>query len=303
MHACCMMPNTAVTTLDAQWSDDFHHALHVLLTGEKTGYYADFGTVEDLGKVMRDGWLYAGQLSHFRKRRHGNSPTGIATHQFVVFNQNHDQVDNRAGGERIADLVDLESLKMAAGVTLLSPFVPLLFMGEEYGEMQPFQYFTSHGDQDLIEAVRKGRRDEFAAFGWTEIPDPQSEATFERSKLNYRATDKPQHRILRNFYRDLIALRKKFRLGGRKPEGECDKQQQTIRLGYREPGLLAVYHFGDAAISLSEPTSAQSGAVILNSDDPRWREPVASPAEPPAEQIVLGRNSFVVFASAVSAKP
>jgi maltooligosyltrehalose trehalohydrolase len=289
--------------LDAQWSDDFHHALHVLLTGEKTGYYADFGTVEDLAKVMRAGWLYTGQFSRFRKRRHGNSPTGIATERFVVFNQNHDQVGNRAGGERLADLVDFESLKMAAGVTLLSPFVPLLFMGEEYGEMQPFQYFTSHDDQDLIEAVRKGRLDEFAAFGWTEIPDPQSEATFERSKLNCRAPDGPQHRILRDFYRLLITLRKKFRLGGRQPEVECDKQQQMIRLDYRAPGLSVVYHFGDATISLSASNSAPSGAVILNSADPQWREPSASPAEPLAEEIVLGRHSFVVFASAMSAKP
>jgi maltooligosyltrehalose trehalohydrolase len=290
-------------SLDAQWSDDFHHALHGLLTGEKTGYYADFGTLEDLAKVMRDGWLYAGQFSQFRKRRHGNSPKGIPTDRFVVFNQNHDQVGNRAGGERLADLVDFTSLKMAAGVVLLSPFVPLLFMGEEYGEKQPFQYFTSHGDQDLIEAVRKGRRDEFAAFGWTEIPDPQSEATFERSKLNDGATSEPQHRILRTFYRELIALRKKFRLGGSKPEVVCDEQQRTIRLDYPEQGLSVIYHFGDGVISLWGPDSTESGALILNSDDPQWREPSASPARPPVEGTVLGRNSFVVFASAVHGKP
>jgi maltooligosyltrehalose trehalohydrolase len=199
--------------------------------------------------------------------------------------------------------VDFESLKMAAAVTLPAPFVPLLFMGEEYGEERPVLYFTSHGDHDLIEAVRKGRCDEFAVFRCSEIPDPQSEATFARSKLNYRATDEPQHRILLNLHREQIALRRKFQLGRRKPEVECDTQQQTIRLDYREPEVSVVYHFGDRAISLTEIQSAHSGAVILRSGDPPWREPAASPAEPPAEEIVLGRNSFAVFARAVSAQP
>jgi maltooligosyltrehalose trehalohydrolase len=290
--------------LDAQWSDDFHHALHVLLTGEKGGYYADFGSIADLATTMRDGWLYAGQFSRFRKRRYGNSPKGIATDRFVVYSQNHDQVGNRAGGERLADLVDFHALKMAAAVTLLSPFVPLLFMGEEYGEKRPFLYFTSHGDHDLIEAVRKGRSDEFAAFGWTEIPDPQSEATFERSKLNYREKDAPQHRLLWNLYRALIGLRKNFRLGGCRPEVEWNEQWQTIRLVYLETGLTVIYHFGNDAISLSALHDVQEGDVILNSNDAQWCEPVAAvTAEQSPEEIVLRRNSFVVFASTVSSKP
>ena len=289
--------------LDAQWSDDFHHALHVLLTGEKGGYYADFGSVEDLATILRDGWLYAGQFSRFRKRRHGNSPKGVRTDRFVVFSQNHDQVGNRAGGERLADLVDLEGLKMAAGVALLSPFVPLLFMGEEYGEKQPFQYFTSHGNKGLIEAVRKGRREEFASFGWSDIPDPQSEATFERSKLDYRAKDDGSHQVLREFYRELIKLRKKFRLGGSKPEVEWNQKQQTILLEYREQGITVMYHFGNAEIALSTPHGATAGFMILNSNDSRWRDlPATSPAGQSAERIVLGRNSFVVFASTAGAE-
>lgn len=289
--------------LDAQWSDDFHHALHVLLTGEKGGYYADFGSIADLATTMRDGWLYAGQFSRFRKRRYGNSPKGIATDRFVVYSQNHDQVGNRAGGERLADLVDFESLKMAAALTLLSPFVPLLFMGEEYGEKRPFLYFTSHGDHDLIEAVRKGRRDEFAAFGWAEIPDPQSEATFERSKLNYGTKDEAQHRILWNLYRELIALRKNHRLGGSGPEVEWNERQRTIRLAYLETGLTVNYYFGTDAIWLSALQDGQEGAVILNSNDAKWCEPVAAAAaEQSLEEIVLRRNSFVVLASTVSLK-
>ena len=284
--------------LDAQWSDDFHHALHTLLTGERSGYYADFGSIEDLATVLRDGWLYAGQFSRFRRRRHGNSPGGIRTDRFVVFSQNHDQVGNRAGGERLANLVDFDGLKMAAGVTLLSPFVPLLFMGEEYGEKRPFQYFTSHGDERLIEAVRKGRREEFSSFGWSDAPDPQSEATFECSKLDYCAEDDSSHQALREFYRELIRLRKEFRLGGSKPRVEWDREQQTILLEYREPGMAVIYHFGDAEIVLSIPPGVLAGSVILNSNDSRWCDlPAKSPAGRPTERIVLGRNSFAVFAS------
>src|SRR4029077_1030537 len=162
--------------LDVQWSDDFHHALHTLLTHEFTGYYSDFGSIDDLCEVLRDGWLYSGQYSRFRRRRHGNSAAGIQQSRFVVFSQNHDQVGNRAQGERLIQLVDFESIKLAAGVTLLSPFVPLLFMGEEYGETHPFLYSTSHFSPELNEAVRKGRREEFAAFGWgDDLPDPDDE--------------------------------------------------------------------------------------------------------------------------------
>jgi len=162
--------------LDAQWSDDFHHAVHTLLTGENRGYYSDFGAMTSLASTLRDGWYYSGQYSPHRRRRHGNSPKGLPPAKFVVCNQNHDQVGNRAAGERLTALVGTEALKLAAGITLLSPFVPLLFMGEEYGESAPFQYFVSHGDPVLVDAVRRGRREEFAAFGWQDsVPDPQDE--------------------------------------------------------------------------------------------------------------------------------
>ncbi len=150
--------------LDAQWNDDFHHALRVLLTGDQGGYYQDFGELGHLAKAFREGFVYAGDYSTYRRRRHGNSSQHMPAQQFVVFTQNHDQVGNRMLGERLSQLVSLEALKLAASAVLLSPFIPLLFMGEEYGEVAPFQYFISHLDAQLVDAVRRGRREEFASL-------------------------------------------------------------------------------------------------------------------------------------------
>ncbi|MFN3531730.1 MAG: malto-oligosyltrehalose trehalohydrolase [Candidatus Brocadia sp.] len=194
---------------DAQWNDDFHHALHTLITGETTGYYEDFGKVEHMEKAFREGFVYSGYYSRFRKRRHGSSSKRIAAHQFIVFSQNHDQVGNRMLGERLSTLVSFEALKLAAGIVLLSPYIPLLFMGEEYGEDAPFLYFVSHSDPALIEAVRQGRKKEFHEFKWQgEPPDPQSIETFLKSKINWNKRTEGNHRILLNFYKILITLRK-----------------------------------------------------------------------------------------------
>ncbi len=195
--------------IPAQWSDDFHHALHTLLTGESTGYYADFGAVDDLVAALRDGYVYGDRYSRHRRRRHGNPSADRPAEQFVIFSQNHDQVGNRMNGDRLSTLVSFEALKLAAGAVLLSPYVPMLFMGEEYGEEAPFQYFVSHGDPDLVEAVRKGRKEEFESFGWAEEPpDPQSEATFQRCKLRWAERGKGRHKTLLDFYRTLIYLRR-----------------------------------------------------------------------------------------------
>ncbi len=195
--------------LDAQWNDDFHHSLHVLLTDEQTGYYQDFGQLQHLTKAFQEGFVYSGQYSCYRQRRHGVSSKDIPAYRFVVFAQNHDQVGNRMSGKRLSQLVSFEALKLAAGVVLLSPFIPLLFMGEEYGETAPFPYFVSHSEPELVKAVRKGRQDEFAAFQWPgELPDPQDEATFLRARLNHDLRHDEQHHILLEFYRELIRLRK-----------------------------------------------------------------------------------------------
>ncbi len=194
--------------LDAQWSDDFHHALHTVLTGERTGYYADFGELGQLAKALRNAFVYDGNYSTYRDRRQGASPAGLSGHNFVACVQNHDQVGNRAIGDRSTTLMSAGRLRIGAALVLTAPFVPLLFQGEEWGAATPFQYFTDH-EPELGRAVSAGRRKEFAAFGWdpASIPDPQDTATFERSKLDWSEPEREPHRGILQWYRDLIRLR------------------------------------------------------------------------------------------------
>jgi maltooligosyltrehalose trehalohydrolase len=261
--------------LDTQWADDFHHSVHTLLTGEQRGYYADFGRISELTATLRDGWCYRGQYSVHRRRRHGNSPEGIASRKFVVCNQNHDQVGNRAAGDRLSTLVSFEALKLAAGVTLLSPFLPLLFMGEEYGEPAPFQYFTSHGDHELVEAVRRGRREEFAAFGWEDsVPDPQAEQTFARSHLNSMLKQSEPHKTLYGLYRELIRIRKALRLGSRESRTIRELGQQSLLLHYPgAPETVVLFNFADRAATVKVPDLAGNWTVLLDSAAESWRGP------------------------------
>ncbi len=288
--------------LHAQWSDDFHHSVHSLLTGERGGYYSDFGGVHYLAETMRKGWFYAGQHSAFRRRKHGNDPSGLPRSNFVVSNQNHDQIGNRARGERLSQLVGFEALKLAAGVTVLSPFVPLLFMGEEYGEKAPFQYFTSHSDADLIEAVRKGRLEEFSAFAWEgEIPDPHEETTFLRSKLNHPAKNEEPHKTLRALYRELLNIRRKYSLAGSdKLEISENEGVLTMVLGEGNSKMLAVifaFVTADSSTDLKLPRGTWT--LRLNSADQLWRGPGASlPKEVRANnslKLQLAAKSFVVL--------
>lgn len=196
--------------LDAQWSDDFHHAVHTLLTGEREGYYADFHSpAEQLVKALNDTFVYDGQYSPARGRRHGAPAGDLSGDRFVVSIQTHDQVGNRARGERLSGLVEPAQLRLAAALMLLSPHVPMLFMGEEYGEERAFPFFCDFGDPDLQEAVRRGRREEFAEFGWSgEIPDPQEERTFLASQLTWSWPDESWKGGLRRLYHDLLAARR-----------------------------------------------------------------------------------------------
>jgi maltooligosyltrehalose trehalohydrolase len=195
--------------LDAHWSDDFHHAVHVALTGERTGYYADFADPGTVAKVLGERYLNDGRYSPHRRRAHGRAAMDIPADRFVVAIQNHDQIGNRAGGERLAALVSPEALRLAAAILLLSPYVPLLFMGEEHGETNPFLYFVSHGDPALVEAVRAGRRREFEAFAWAgEVPDPNAEGTFEASRPDWKQAESPAGARHRALYRDLLRLRR-----------------------------------------------------------------------------------------------
>ena len=262
--------------IDAQWSDDFHHSVHTLLTGERQGYYQDFGTVWHLAETLRQGWCYTGQYSRFRKRSYGNSPAGISRDHFVVCNQNHDQVGNRTGGERLSQLVDFESLKLAAGITLLSPFVPLLFMGEEYAEQHPFQYFTSHLDPTLVEAVRTGRRNEFAAFGWEDVvPDPQSQSTFDRSKLNHEEKEAEPHATMLRLYRELIQLRKKYELG-RSADWQVWKNENSCFGLFRPTGnesLLLLFNFSAKIEKVDVTPWPGHWQPRLVSGDQKWGGP------------------------------
>ena len=194
--------------LDGQWSDDFHHAVHALLTEETLGYYSDFGRVDEVTASLREPFVYNGSFSAHRRRKHGGSSEGLPREKFVVAIQNHDQIGNRASGDRLSTILQPDQQRLAAALLLLSPYVPLLFMGQEYGETNPFQYFVSHGDRELVEAVRIGRRKEFESFGWGEdVPDPQAEETFRRSIPDRARASQPQHAALFALYRDLLTLR------------------------------------------------------------------------------------------------
>ncbi len=212
--------------LDAQWSDDFHHALHSVLTGERSGYYADFGNLDDLATTLVQGYRYAGDYSRFRGRRHGRPAPELDGRRLLGYLQNHDQVGNRALGERSAALLSQGRLMIGAAVVLSAPFVPLLFQGEEWAAGTPFQYFTAHEDPELGAAVGRGRREEFAAFGWdpAAVPDPQAVETFERSKLNWSELSKRAHAEMLDWHTRLIKLRRTTPalLNGRVDEVEFD---------------------------------------------------------------------------------
>jgi len=292
--------------LDAQWNDDFHHALHTLLTGERTGYYQDFGQLSDLAKAFREGYVYSGEYSSYRQRRHGNPSRDIAAHKFVVFAQNHDQVGNRMRGERLSELVCLERAKLAAGIVLLSPFVPLLFMGEEYGETAPFPYFISHSDTALIEAVRRGRRDEFAAFGWAhEPPDPQDESTFLQAKLNHDQRHEGYYRVLLEFHRELIRLRKDIPALAHLSKDDMevfDYEREKVLVIRRRNGpdeAVGIFHFDDESAARSISLPGGQWAKRLDSADTCWQGPGSQiPAKIISDgemALTLSPYSFVLF--------
>ncbi|MEW6173272.1 MAG: malto-oligosyltrehalose trehalohydrolase [Bacillota bacterium] len=263
--------------LDAMWSDDFHHSLHALLTGERIGYYQDFGPLRLLDTALRQGYVYTGEYSIYRRRRHGNRPRMCTADQFVVFSQNHDQVGNRAGGERLSVLVSFSDLKLAAGMVLLSPFLPLIFMGEEYGETAPFQYFTSHSDPELIEAVRKGRREEFAAFNWEgEVPDPQDRSTFRSSRLNFELRLHGRHKVLLELYRLLIRLRRQLPALSASDTGNMDvfiredKHVLSFQRRCADSAAFAVFSFSDAAETVTLPTVPGKWRKLLDTSDRQW---------------------------------
>jgi maltooligosyltrehalose trehalohydrolase len=255
--------------LDAQWADDFHHAIHRYFTGETDGYYSDFTGLADVATVVRDGYVYQGQYSPHRGRRHGRPPTGVGAHQLIVCAQNHDQIGNRAQGERLSMLLHAPQLKAIAAMTLLSPFVPLLFQGEEWGAQTPFLYFTDHEDAALGRLVAAGRSKEFSSFRWQgAVPNPQELETFERSKLNWAETSEPAHAELYEWHRQLIQLRReKFAAHTEvavrsKPIVKFDVTAGWLRFAHG--GLLAMFNL--AARPQRVPMPSGEWELVLRSD-------------------------------------
>jgi maltooligosyltrehalose trehalohydrolase len=266
--------------LDAQWCDDFHHALHAVLTSEKQGYYADFGDLGHLVKSLKEGYVLSWQYSKYRKRHHGSSSRRNSARQFMVFSQNHDQVGNRMCGERLARLVSFEGLKLAAGVVLLSPYIPLLFMGEEYAEEAPFLYFVDHSDPDLISAVREGRAREFQAFQWEERPpDPQILETFVNSRLRWEQRREGKHGIMLRFYKRLIEIRKKipalYHLKKENIEVEEWKEHMVLllRQWYEESEVVILMNFNQKETLIHFRPPPGKWQKILESSHQEYRGP------------------------------
>jgi maltooligosyltrehalose trehalohydrolase len=197
--------------MDAQWGDDFHHALFTVLHHEAgKGYYEDFGSFEKLAKSLTQVFVYDGQYSKYRRRHHGRSVAGLSAHHFIGFIQNHDQIGNRATGDRLEHIVGIDRAKVAVGLVFTAPFVPMLYQGDEYAASTPFQYFADHDDPEMAKAVSAGRKKEFAAFGWdeSEIPDPEDRETFNRSKLNWDEVQQGRHAEMLEWFKQMIHLRR-----------------------------------------------------------------------------------------------
>ncbi|MEX2480365.1 MAG: malto-oligosyltrehalose trehalohydrolase [Gammaproteobacteria bacterium] len=270
--------------LDAQWNEDFHHALHAVLTSERDGYYEDFGAVADVAAALSRGLVYDGRYSRYRRRSHGRPAADLPGRRFVGCLQNHDQVGNRAMGERSAQLLSAGLLRVGAALVLTAPFVPLLFQGEEWGADTPFLYFTDFADPGLAEAVREGRRREFAAFGWDpeRIPDPQARETFERSRLDWDQVGREPHAGLLRWYRDLIALRRSHPAFG-------DDRLERVIVDHDEAERWLMMRRGELAVACNLGTSqrrlecpvAHHPRILLASDPgvSVTREAIGLPAE------------------------
>ncbi len=272
---------------DTQWNDDYHHSLHALLTGERAGYYAGFGKASDLARTMKNGYLYTGQHSVYRGRKYGAKPKTTNGAKFVVCAQNHDQVGNRMFGERLSALVASDKLRLAAAAIVLSPFLPMIFMGEEYGEKSPFQYFTSHSDEDLIEAVRKGRREEFEDFAWQgEAPDPHDDETFLRSKLKWELLDRDEHASLRRLYKELLRIRRETPALRTLDLAAADVDADDVRsvVVVRRQNVLVAFNFSEKA-----------QVVELRFPPAEWRALIDTGAKIERNRLTLPPFAFAVF--------
>lgn len=289
--------------MDAQWIDEFHHALRVTAGEERSGYYADFNGLADLAKSYKDAYVFDGQYSPHRKKLFGVKAENNPGKQFIVFSQNHDQVGNRMLGERTSTLVSFEMQKLMAGAVLVSPFLPMLFMGEEYSEPHPFLYFVSHTDPDLADAVRKGRKAEFAAFhAEGEAPDPVSEKTFEESKLQWELLKEEPHQKMFSFYKSLILLRKQqpalSNLNRNQVDVEVNEQKQTLSLHrwHENEHIYYLMNFSKEQQQLILPNNKKEHKKIFDSADPAWNGPAAAPNIISVEtNVTIQPESFLIY--------
>lgn len=264
---------------DAQWIDEFHHALRVASGQKREGYYADFNGIGHLAKSYKDAYVYDGQFSEHRKKIFG-AKTSNPGHQFVVFSQNHDQTGNRMLGERTSQLVSFEMCKLMAAAVMISPYLPMLFMGEEWAESNPFLFFIDHTDKELAAKVNKGRKEEFAYFNWeSEPPDPRMEETFQQSMLQWDLIKKEPHQAMFRYYKKLIELRK-TQPALMKPDRNTIKVDVNESIGMmvvsrrsEEQQLVCEMNFSDKVQS----TDIKPGyKIILDSASPEWGGPKGS---------------------------
>jgi maltooligosyltrehalose trehalohydrolase len=269
--------------LDAQWNDEFHHALRVTSGIERRGYYTDFNGIRHLAKAYRDAYVYDGIYSEHRKKKFGTSAVNRQGQQFVIFSQNHDHVGNRMFGERTSVLDSFEKQKLLAGAVLVGPFLPLLFMGEEYSEQNPFLYFVHHSDSALIEGVRKGRKEEFAAFHLKgEAPDPQDEKTFNKSKLQWHLLAEQPHATMFRYYQYFISLRKRLpslkKLNRQAIRVEANEKAQVLLIErwHNDQRVFCAMNFSPNKQMVTTPSSDHSWNKLIDSSDVDWKGPGGS---------------------------
>jgi len=277
--------------LDAQWNDDFHHAVHVALTGERSGYYGDYAGPSDVARAMDQGFVYQGQHSKFRRRRHGAPSSSLQPSRFVQFVQNHDQVGNRAGGERLSALVKPEQVRLAAALVALAPGVPLIFMGEEYAESAPFAYFVDHGDPALIEAVRRGRAEEHGRSE-VDVLDPADPATFERCILDDQLRLEPGHRDVWLLYQSLLALRS--------AEPALRRSQRTWTTAHAEGAVVRLIrsHAQTTVVALFNLGGSDAAGVLPDQNAGVLWEELLATSHPTDARVELAPWQFRLFRSA-----
>ncbi len=282
--------------MDAQWIDEFHHALRVTAGGERNGYYSDFNGIEHLAKSYTDAYVYDGQYSPHRKKKFGVKATSHPGRQFVVFSQNHDQVGNRMLGERTSQLASFEMQKLLAAAVMVSPFLPMLFMGEEWSEPNPFLYFVSHTDAELAEAVRKGRREEFASFHLEgEAPDPVAEQTFNHSKLSWNLLQTGAHKVMFEYYKALIKLRKTHpalkMLIRENVSVHINSSANTLTLlrWHKDDYVMIVMNFSKEVQSVQLVTEITEWHNVFDSASPVWNGSAAS-----ADKLAISKGSSIV---------